>query len=172
VIDLHKNKKVVYDLLNKANIPSKLIDEKFQDFAVYFYSNYKYDGVYAVTTYIHLLFRNWLALCAIKYKTKDKVPEQLSISYDERKEDWLDWVQRNMEDFKPTTQSEVSIYCQEVFNMLQPLTQEYVLEKAGKHRLTKDEDSIIKRVSREEGISRQGVELRIKKDLNKVLKNL
>jgi hypothetical protein len=56
--------------------------------------------------------------------------------------------------------------------MLQPLTQEYVLEKAGKHRLTKDEDSIIKRVSREEGISRQGVELRIKKDLNKVLKNL
>ena len=27
MIDLHKNKKVVYDLLNKANIPSKLIDD-------------------------------------------------------------------------------------------------------------------------------------------------
>jgi len=175
MIDLHEKQKLVYRLLHKAKIPDDLMAEKFQDFAAYFYSNYKYDDAYAESTYIHLLFGNWLSLCALKYKTKDKVALQLSInlgSYNDRNKDWLDWLQMERENYLYTTQQEISIYCQEVFSMFQPLTQEYILEKAGKHKLTKDEDSIIKKVSREEGITRQGVELRIKKDLNKVLKNL
>lgn len=39
MIDLHKERKFVYKLLDRAKMPYPLREEKFQDFAAYFYEN-------------------------------------------------------------------------------------------------------------------------------------
>ena len=82
MIDLHKERKFVYKLLDRAKMPYPLREEKFQDFAAYFYENYKYDDTYTESTYIGLLFGNWLTLCAIEYKKKYKILNHLTTNTD------------------------------------------------------------------------------------------
>jgi len=153
-------------------MPYPLREEKFQDFAAYFYENYKYDDTYTESTYIGLLFGNWLTLCAIEYKKKYKILNHLTTNTDDKRADYLDWVQSDAQDYKDATQQEISVYCEEVLSKFKPLTQEYLLEKAGGGRLNGSDGRLARAVAKEQGVTRQAVEQRIQKDLKKVLKDL
>jgi hypothetical protein len=172
MIDLHKERKFVYKLLDRAKMPYPLREEKFQDFAAYFYENYKYDDTYTESTYIGLLFMNWLTLCAIEYKKKYKILNPLTTNTDDKRADYLDWVQSDAQDYKDATQQEISVYCEEVFSKFKPLTQEYLLEKAGGGSLNGSDGRLARGVAKDEGVTRQAIEQRIQKDLKKVLENL
>ena len=162
MIDLHKERKLVYRLLYKAKIPYELHDEKFQDFALYFYTYYKYDDKYKESTYISLLFSNWLSYCAKRYKTKDAVLDMRTDWLGDKKVDFLDYVQSNTEDWKEHTEQEDYLYCDEIVSQLKPLTQE-VLLGGGEY---------VNEIAEKDGVTRQAIENRIKKDTKKVLNKL
>jgi len=172
MIDLHEERKLVYSLLYRAKIPHLIREEKFQEFAVYFYENYNYDDTYTKSTYIGLLFRNWLALCAIEYKKKYKILNHLTTNTDDKRADYLDWVQSDTQDYNDATEQELFVYCSELFSKFKPLTQQYLLQKAGGGRLNGSDDRLARGVAKEDGVTRQAVEQRIQKNLKKVLKDL
>ena len=171
-IDLYEKKKIVYKLLNNARVPQDAMDEMFQEFALYFYTNYNYDSDYKESSYIYLTFSNFLAANAIKYKTKDSLMRQAS-RIDEKREDWLDWMQSERDDSVESSQ-EISLYCEELMSKFKPVKQEYILERAGGRSFDNEvmEEGVIRRISREDGVSRQAVEGRIDRDVKKVLKSL
>ena len=171
-IDLDEERGLVYKLLHGAGIPTPIKDDMFQEFAVYFYSNYKYDDTYKKSTYIHLLFGNWLSYSAARYRTKNAVMEKAERIEDKRA-DWLDWMQSENDEGNPVTQPELTLYCEELMVMFKPLTQEYIVERMEKKLYDNDkEEGVIRRIARQDGVSRQAIEQRIKSDMKKVLKNL
>ena len=161
MIDLEKERKLVYSLLHKYGIPLGVQDERFQDFAVFFYHGYKYDGKYKKSTYINIKFMNWLSYCAKQHKTKNHVMDSLTTSYDAKREDWRDWMQMQCERHLDVPQPDLSAYCEEIMSKFKPLTQEYILD-----------NSVCARVAKEEGVSRQAVKHRIVRDMNNVLSKL
>ena len=172
-IDLHEESALVHRLLYKAGIPTNLREEKFQEFALHFYTYYNYNEDYKKSTYITLVFSNWLSHSALQFNTKNKVLDQLSSRIEDKRGDYLDWMQTEMELYSNVTEQETFLYCEEMMSKFKPLTQEYILEKAGGRVYSeKDGESVIHKASREEGVSRQAIEQRIRKDIDKVLKNL
>ena len=172
MIDLYEKRLVVYKLINKAKIPVDIKDEVFQEFAVYFYSNYNYDSTYKESSYIYLLFSNFLAAKAIDFKNKDSLMRKAS-RIDGKRLDWLDWVQEQNDEGNPTTHPEMEAYVGELMPRFTLLTQEYLLEKMDGKLYDNDKDEgVIRRYARETGVSRQAVEQRIKRDIKKVLTKL
>ena len=161
MIDLDKERKLVHKLLHKYGIPLEEHEDKFQDFAVFFYHGYNYDDTYKKSTYINIKFMNWLSQCAKQHRTKNHVMDTLSSSYDAKREDWREWMQMQNDDYTDVPQPDLSAYCDEIMSKFKPLTQEYILD-----------NSVCARVAKEEGVSRQAVKHRIVRDMANVLKTL
>lgn len=160
-LDLYEMKDLVYKAMHNRKIPLQVMEETFQEFAVYFYSYYKYDDAYKPSSYIYLMFSNFLSVQAKKYKTKNLVMESLVVSMDDKREDWRDWIQLQNEDFAEMPTPDLEVYCDELMSKFKPLTKEYILDRG-----------VCQRRAKEEGVTRQAIENRVKHDMEKVLKTL
>ncbi len=169
MIDLDKERKWVYKLLNAANMPSELIEDKFQEFAVYFYSGYNYKPEYKVSTYISIRFRNWLSQCAKTYSHKGRSSERDIESLDSKRTDYLDWVQSQHIN-EELSEQEIYLECERLFSQFTPLTQGFLMEKAGS--ASGAVYGYLKEAAKEEGVSRQAIEQRVARDMKKVLGGL
>ncbi len=73
MINLEEHRKYVFSLIKRAGVPLEVMDDVYQDFCVYYYSqNTEYDTNYAITTWIHLLFRSFLSHRAARYNMKKR----------------------------------------------------------------------------------------------------
>jgi len=174
MIDLYDNKKLVFSLMFKAGIPNSLSEEVFQDFAVYFYTYYYYEDVVQPSTYIHMVFGNYLSERADRHKTKDAILNKAT-EINSKREDWLDWIQSEGELGNTAPELEMITFCEEVFSKFKPLTQGFILEKAGGESGGGRGgwgNGYIRKASGEQGVSRQAIEKRIKNDIKKVMDSL
>ena len=171
-LNLEEHRKLVFQRMKRAKIPFDLFEDDFQEFAVYFYKSYKYDDKYKPSTYIVLKFNNWLSERASKWKAWDREYERDDEEIDSKQPDWLDWTSlRGEGDYKENTEQENTILVEQLLAQLQPLTVEYLMEKAGAtaKKSSTPGDSLVKNLAKEQGVTRQCLEKRIKKDLQELL---
>lgn len=78
MINIEEHRKWVFVLLEKANIPTSVKEDVYQDFCVYYYSRTEnYDSQYSVTTYLQMMFRNFLSMRAQHYNAKKRQAEEV-----------------------------------------------------------------------------------------------
>jgi DNA-directed RNA polymerase specialized sigma24 family protein len=73
MINVEDHRKYVYHLLHRANIPLQHKDDTYQDFCVYYYSrDAEHNPEYAVTTWLNLVFKNFLYEKSRKYNANKR----------------------------------------------------------------------------------------------------
>lgn len=169
-IDITEHEGFIFNQMRKFKIPLEERDENFQDFAVYFY---QYDRSQAngvkETTVIGRVFHQFLTEQARKYNARKRVPDTAYENIQRHNEDWLDFnigpVIDSHEDF---------VICEEMFRKMSGDLQDYILylaqghQQKGKGFPNTVEDSPAHVIAERDGVSRQAVEKRLKRELNKL----
>lgn len=169
MIDLTQHEGFIYSLMRKHKIPHEEHEERFQDFAAHFYAYYKESNNYKPTTIIGRMFHQFLTEQARHYKTEKYFPEKAYEHIQKHNSDWLDFQIGPLEDSQ-----EDFVICEELFSKMSSDLQDYVLfiaqgpQGLGKHRKNSNSGNPVYIISERDGVTRQAVEKRLKRELNKL----
>ena len=145
MINLEEHKKLVYKLIKERGVPYEEMDDTYQDFCAYYYgSNSEYDDTYAISTWIGLMFRNFMSARAARWSMKKrddsgKVDSEIlaTVGY--------------------TPNMELSMDMDRMYRILPPL-----------FKVLMNTNLTIKVVAQLEGVSRQAIEKRFKHEVQAV----
>lgn len=168
-IDLTEHEGLVYKMLHDRGFPQEEREEGFQDFAVYFYNNYKKKEGLKVSTAISTYFHSWLTQQAFNYKRQKRIPNKAYEYIDTHNPDWLD---HNASGIRETP--EELLLCEEIWSQISDDLKSYVLFIAqGERHVLREKygsqlGNPVKFFAERDGVSRQAVEKRLKNELNRV----
>ena len=121
-IDLLEHAGFVYKRLHSAGFPEDTKEDAFQDFALFFYENYKPNDEYKPTTILRTLMHSWLTKRAFKYSQKKTVPEK-AYEWDGRHNpDWLEYNSKPIEEHP-----DILKMCEEVWGMISEDLKAYLM---------------------------------------------
>lgn len=170
MIDLTEHEGFIFNQMRKFKIPFEERDEKFQDFAVYFYEYNRADtNGCKETTIIARVFHQFLTEQARQFNQKKRIPEKAYENIQNHNKDWLDYnigpIIDSQEDF---------VMCEELFNKMSSDLQEYILFLAQGHQAKGKglsncvDNHPVKAIVERDGVTRQAVEKRLKHELSKL----
>ena len=142
MINLEDHKKLVYKMIRDYNVPYQVIDDTYQDFCAYYYSQKtEYNDSYAISTWLREVFRSFMTARAKVYNARKrddsgKVDNEIlsTVGY--------------------TPNMELSMDMDRLYRLLPPL-----------FKVLMNTNLTIKAVAQLEGVSRQAVEKRFKYEL-------
>lgn len=151
----------IYTLLNRAKFPLRETEDGYQDFVVYYYSycDELYDGSSTPTTWLRTCFHSFLTRRSERFKSKGR--DACILEGDSYDSNFWERVLGEQE-----IQYENSVLWQEYMKDASEDLQEYLLELAGGDR---GRGEAINKFAERDGVTRQAIELRIKRELNKLL---
>lgn len=160
-INIEDHRMWIYTLLNKAKFPLRETEDGYQDFVVHYYSycDELYDKSSSEAHWLAICFRGFLAEKARRFKSKGRDARILEgDSYDSN------FWERTLGEQE--IKYENSVLWQEYMKDASEDLQEYLLELAGGDR---GQGEAIKKFAERDGVTRQAIELRIKRELRKLL---
>jgi DNA-directed RNA polymerase specialized sigma24 family protein len=139
MINIEEHRKWVFVLLERASIPSRIKDDVYQDFCVYYYSqNSEYDSQYSITTWIGLLFRSFLSHRAAKWSMKKRQAQLVGVEF--------------ISELGYDVDYEASVDVQRLYKKLPPMFKTLL-----------NTNKTPKIMAEEEGVTRQAIESRLKR---------
>ena len=164
-IDLHKERAFVFFMFNEYKIPLDVQEEYYQDFVVFFLeTEHQYSEEYATSTILSTSIRSFMSMKAREFNSAKRGGD---VEYlEDHVPDYIEGVYESSKGYSEYNTEETYTYVQELLKDASDDLKEYLAVKAGSSRM----GSWAQDKAKEKGVTRQSIEKKLKKELEKIQK--